>query len=401
MRTHGKGLTSIMFAGAALLLVSSLGMAATGTTPVQAAGGGASADEYAKKSDLGFQWSGDVRERLDVRDRSTAPTQVRFRTRLRVGAKGTFGDKKAFWGFKLATGSADPVSRNLTLGGGDANGAMDFGLDQAYLGLMPHPKVKVTVGKMGNPFDATEAILDGDLTPPGVAVEWDIFKGEQGDTFKNVKNTLAYYFIRDIGAATDDPYAIFEQLNADAGPVELGASLYYFGNLNSRPQPAAPAALIDAAAMGQAGANLLATRAFPSNEMAVISGKARYPFKIGTFPMAVRGEIFANVSETDLKQFVGYEVKLEFPKLGSNGKGHILGRDVGQFATFSPWADSDLGEGTGYKSALEIEYQHKLTKNVSMAFSFFHFDRFQPATVGGTGSGRHTNRYFVDISTKF
>ncbi len=388
-----------MVAGAALMLASSLGMAATGTTPVQAAGGGASADEYAKKSDLGFQWKGDARSRFDYLQYSNAVGRLRFRARLRVGANGTFGDKKAFWGFKLATNAGDPVSRNLTLGGGDANGvAASISLDQAYLGFIPHEKVKITVGKMGNPYQTSEAIFDGDLTPPGVAVDWNVFKGEKGDTIKNVTNTLGWFAIRDVTAATDDPFAILEQIRGDVGPVQLAAELFYFGNLNSRPQPAAPAALLDAAAMGQAG-NQLVARVFPSNEMAVLGGSIRYPFSIGTFPMAVRGEAFANLSETDTKQYLGWELKLEFPKLGSKGKGHLIGRDVAQFATFSPWADSDLGEGTGYHAGIEAEYVHKLTNNVELALSYFHYDTNRPFTAPLVT--RSYNRFFVDVQTKF
>ncbi|NUP98710.1 MAG: putative porin [Armatimonadetes bacterium] len=399
MRKHSKGLTRGVLVGASLLLASGMSMAATGTTPVQNAGGGATADEYARKSDLGFQWSGDVRERVDVQAYSHrnnplgtgAFTRVRLRTRLRVGAKGTFGDNKAFWGFGLATNAGDPVSRNITLGGGDVNGTGGLlGIDLAYIGWRPHADVDLVLGKMPNPIVTTDAIMDGDLTPEGAAVNWQVFRGSEADLVNNVVFTSGYYALREIGAEMDDPFAILNQLRGDVGSVELGLGLYYFGNLNPT---AGPTALPIG---GQLGTQLQAG-ALPSNEMAVIDGRIRYPFEIGNFPITLGGNAFANLIE-ESQQF-GWEVRADMPRVWK-GNASLTVRDVGQFAAFSPWVDSDFGEGTGYHAGVRANYTHPLSRNTNVSLTYFHYDRFQPLSAPGTGA-LTTNRFMADFNARF
>ena len=380
--------TQEMLVGMALLLTASLGWADTQNAPVQAAGGGASADEYVKKSELGFQWSGDARARLDVADTSTGKLRPRLRARVRVGAKGKFDDN-ASWGFKLATSSNNPVSRNLTIAGGDANGAaFQLGLDQAWLGFKPHEDVQIVVGKWGNPFQIGEMVFDGDLTPPGAYVSWDIFHGNESDLLRHVNLTGAWSPIREIGGVTADPFAILTELNADLGPTNAGVGFYWFSGLNAVPAGGA-------AGMGQAGNQVRATGLFVDDQMAVVSGRIKYPFNVHGFPLAVGGAVIYNALESS--QNLGYEARVDFPKLWG-GKGFAQYRDVGQDATFSPWADSDLGGGTGFHSGIEVAYGRPITKNVGWEISYFHFDTFQPLTGGGANT---THDVFLDVSGKF
>lgn len=402
MQTRHQGLTRGVLGGLAVLLTCSLAPAATGTTPVQGAGGGATADEYALKKDLGFQWTGDARARLDILDHSTSENdRVRFRTRVRVGAKGSF-DSRTRWYFRLATGTDDPVSRNLTLAGGDADGnGMDFGLDQVGLAFKPTGQIEIEIGKLSNPhayggsrpWAAGEMVFDGDLTPPGANVDWLIHEGDDGDLFQDAMLTTGFYWIRENNSNPigSDSWAWLTDIGSDIGPVEVGAGYYVFAGLN-----AFPGAGGGAASMGQAG-NQTAGGMFIDDSFHVLRGSARYPFEIEGFPMAVRGEVIYNTSADDAQPF-GWELRTEFPELG-RGSGVLLVRDVGQNATFSPWADSDLGEGTGFHSGIEASYAHPITKNVAGEVSFYHHDRFQPLT--GLVGPRSTNRIFFDVSGKF
>jgi len=383
-----------MLVGAALLLAASLGWADTQNAPVQAAGGGASADEYVKKSDLGFQWSGDARARLDVAQATGTVLRPRFRTRVRLGVKGQFADT-ASWGFRLATASNAAVSRNLTLGGGDANGAaFQFGLDQAWLGVRPPPDVSIVVGKWGTPVQIGEMVFDGDLTPPGAYVSWDIFHGSDDDLLRNVNWTTAWSPIREIGGVTADPFAVLSELNSELGPTDVGVGLYWFTGLNAQ-GPTAAGAPRGAAAMGQAGNQVRANGFFADDQMAVVSGRISYPFEIRDFPLAVGGQVIYNAIEST--QNLGYEARVDFPKLWG-GKGFALYRDVGQDATFSPWADSDLGAGTGFHSGVEVTYSRPIAKHVSWALSYFHFDTFQPLTAAAANT---SHIVFLDVEGKF
>ena len=393
MGKQTMGLAKHLLAGLALLTVTSLGWAATSETPVQAAGGGASADEYVKKSDLGFQWNGDARVRADFRDRSDGPAsgelfRPRLRTRVRIGAGGEFADNKAAWGLRLST-FGNQVSRNVTLAGGDLNGgAISLGIDQAWMAFMPHPDVVLTAGKMPNMHGASEAVFDSDLTPAGANVSWDIFHGSDADLLRNVNWTTGFYPIRELALATADPFAILTDLTGTLGPVDLGLGFYFYDGLNAVP-------FGGAAGMVQAGNQLRATGLFVDDQMAVIDGRVSWDFDIRDFPLTLSGEAFANVLESN--QSLGYEARLDAPEL-FKGNAWALFRDVGQDATFSPWADSNLGEGTGFHAGVEVGWQRPITSNVSLTLNYMRFDSFQPLTAG---PARTTNRVLVDLSAAF
>jgi len=395
VRKQTMGLTRHLLAGLALMLAASLSWAATMETPVQAAGGGAAADEYVKKSDLGFQWNGDARIRGDFRDRSDGPAggaeffRPRLRTRLRLGAEGAFADNKAAWGFRLAT-YANQVSRNVTLAGGDLNGAagVDLGVDMAWMAFNPHPDVVLTAGKMPNMHGASEMIFDGDLTPAGLNVAWDIFHGSDDDLLRNVSFTGGFYPIRELALTTADPFAILTDLNGTLGPVDLGLGFYWYTGLNAVP-------FGGAAGMVQAGNQVRATGTFVDDQMAVIDGRASWDFDIRDFPMTLSGEVAANVMEST--QCLGYEARLDMWDI-FKGNAWLLYRDVGQDATFSPWADSNLGEGTGFHAGVEVGWTRPITSNVDLGLSWMRFDSFQPLTAG---PARTTNRVLVDLSAAF
>ncbi len=405
MRMQLKGLTRSVLAGTTLLLMVGAGWAETGKTPVQAAGGGAAAEEYAKKSDLGFQWGGDARMRLDTRFQKTAfagnvKSDPRFRVRLRIGANGSFANDAGYWGFGLATGANNAVSRNVTLAGGDVNGnGGNFGIDRAFVGFKPHKRLDLTVGKMANPYWASDGIFDADLTPEGFAVGWSIYPGQKGDIIKDVTFRTGYYWVRENQAVSADSYAILSQVRSSIGPVQTGVGFYYFGGLRNGLNTAA----------GWGGAlsqvnNQIVAGAFGMDELMVIHGRAAHAFKVYQFPIAVSGDLWFNASTKNIagsKQKLGWEAQINLPQLGKwNGRWgslQIVGRECLQFSAFSPWADSELGEGTGYKAGLKLGYTVPVAKNVDFAASYYHYDRFTPWTPGS----QSTNRVQLDVSGKF
>lgn len=392
MRKPTRGLTKHLLAGLALMLAASLSWAGTTDTPVQAAGGGASADEYVKKSDLGFQWNGDARIRGDVRDRSDAGGEVfrpRLLARLRIGAGGQFADNKAAWGIRLAT-YGNAVTRNVTLAGGDINGAggLDVGLDQAWMAFRPHSDVTLTAGKMPNLHGASSMVFDDDLTPAGFNLWWDIFHGSDADLLRDVSLTSGVYPIRELAVLTADPFAILTDLTGTLGQVDLGLGFYWYTGLNAVP-------FGGAAGMAQAGNQLRATGLFVDDQMAVVDGRASWAFDIDEFPLVLSGEAFANVMEST--QNLGYEARLDLPEI-FKGSAWLLYRDVGQDATFSPWTDSELGEGTGFHAGVKVGYRRPITSNVNLTLNWMRFDSFQPLTAG---PARTTNRVLVDLSASF
>ncbi len=128
---------------------------------------------------------GDARVRYEVRNgNSGAPSRLvtnpndaqqrnRARYRIRLGLRGTLVND-FFFGLRLET-SASPRSTNVTFG----DDAGPFGktsdaafIGQAYLGYSGIRDVKLTAGRMPNPFVTTSMVWDGDLNPEGIAEQY-------------------------------------------------------------------------------------------------------------------------------------------------------------------------------------------------------------------------------------
>ena len=128
---------------------------------------------------------GDARVRYEVRNgNSGAPSTLvtnpndaqqrnRARYRIRLGLRGTLVND-FFFGLRLET-STSPRSTNVTFGddsgpfGKTSDGAF---IGQAYLGYSGFRDVKLTVGRMPNPFVTTSMVWDGDINPEGIAEQY-------------------------------------------------------------------------------------------------------------------------------------------------------------------------------------------------------------------------------------
>lgn len=128
---------------------------------------------------------GDARVRYEIRNgNSGAPSTLvtnpndaqqrnRARYRIRLGLRGTLVND-FFFGLRLET-STSPRSTNVTFG----DDAGPFGktsdaafIGQAYLGYTGIRDLKLTVGRMPNPFVTTSMVWDSDLNPEGIAEQY-------------------------------------------------------------------------------------------------------------------------------------------------------------------------------------------------------------------------------------
>jgi hypothetical protein len=127
---------------------------------------------------------GDLRMRYEARMGETgAPNTLdrpndtirrsRERYRLRLGLRGTLADDW-FFGLRIETGTGNRSS-NVTFGddAGPFGKVSDgIGIGQAYLGYSGFRDIRLTVGKMPNPFVTTLMVWDGDINPEGMAEQW-------------------------------------------------------------------------------------------------------------------------------------------------------------------------------------------------------------------------------------
>lgn len=127
---------------------------------------------------------GDMRVRYEARQGETGPPSTldrpndtlrrsRERYRFRLGLRGTLADDW-FFGLRIET-STNPRSTNVTFGddaGPFGKTSDTVGIGQAYLGYSGFRDLRLTVGKMPNPFVNTLMVWDGDINPEGMAEQW-------------------------------------------------------------------------------------------------------------------------------------------------------------------------------------------------------------------------------------
>jgi len=181
--------------------------------------------------------SGDFRYRYEYIDDGTRDDDYhRNRIRARLGITANVTDE---WdlGFRLATGSGDPVSSNLTLE--ESLSSKPIRLDQAYVGYHPIwlEGFDVTAGKVANPFHAVgknELIWDGDLNPEGGALGY-----ERGLSEKTTMRISGGGFWLDQDSSDADPslfglQAFLKHQIDKPTYVLAGAGYFDYGNLKGQ-----------------------------------------------------------------------------------------------------------------------------------------------------------------------
>jgi hypothetical protein len=355
-----------------------------------------------------WNWDGDVRVRFDNQDYTHAKSVDRLMLRVRMNATGTLADGKVDWGVGLTTGASNPVSPDVVMAGGNISGvannnkAGDIGFAKAYIGFKPVDRLRITVGKMNNPFWETDGIFCPDLFPEGLALSYVISPGAKGDMFTKVKDTLAWFQVANSSTFTATTWMLGDQISTTAkSGTDLGLGFYYYSGLNAG-YVAGKTSSIAAGLDSQAGNQTITVggvSSFVKDTMGVISGKVRHPFSIGKnhFPLIVSGEVFDNVVVTN--QSLGYEARLDMPRFLGNGSFNFTWRQEDSQSTFSPWADSKFGAGTGYHAGLRADYSVPIYKNVTFEAMAFHFDRFWVVTP--TPTARSTNRILAQVMAAF
>lgn len=132
---------------------------------------------------------GDARVRYELRSGETAaPDPInppgdtyqrnRARYRLRLGIKGTLIDDW-FFNLRLET-STNPRSTNVTFGDDTATGPGPFaknsdsiGVGQIYLGYQGIKGLRLTAGKLQNPFVTSSMVWDPDINPEGLSEQYN------------------------------------------------------------------------------------------------------------------------------------------------------------------------------------------------------------------------------------
>jgi hypothetical protein len=120
-----------------------------------------------------MRWKGDFRYRYENIDEQGKDSRNRSRIRARTALVADVTPTVEV-GLGLATGGDDPVSANVTLGGGGSK--KDINLDLAYFKWAGLANTQVVGGKFENYLvkpQKTSLVWDGDWRPEGLGVVWD------------------------------------------------------------------------------------------------------------------------------------------------------------------------------------------------------------------------------------
>lgn len=349
------------------------------------------------RADDEFTFFGDARARYDGRDRSDALYRARGRIRVRPGIDGRQYDGLVDWRIRLATEPADPVSRNLTLLGRDGGEHNSIGFDTIQMNFHPLDNLVVSAGLMPvqSAWSASEMIFDGDLTAPGVFLRWR--PGAALGPVDHLDLRVGAYTAYALFGRHSAPFMVAGQVRGDVGPVTLTAGVFHFDGFGAVNYRTAEVSQFtnNFVNLDTDGDGVADRRNIVGPRLTVLRGRIEYPFELFGLPIEAGFEYIHNTAASLAK--AGYEVRLDFPEV-PYGSAYALWRDVGQDATYSPWADSDLGEGTGNRSCLEVGYSAPVCDWLAFEASYYHFDRYQP--LNGAGA-RDTDRLFIDLIAKW
>jgi hypothetical protein len=120
-----------------------------------------------------LRWKGDFRYRYENIDEEGKDGRNRSRIRARTSLEADVTPNVKV-GFGLATGGNDPVSANVTIGGGGAK--KEINLDLAYFDWSAWDNTHIVGGKFSNFLvkpQKTGLLWDGDWRPEGLGVLWN------------------------------------------------------------------------------------------------------------------------------------------------------------------------------------------------------------------------------------
>ncbi len=273
--------------------------------------------------------SGDLRYRHESFDIDGRPDRHRHRVRARTTLQAQVSDDVEV-GIGLASGSADPVSTNQTLGDGASSKSVV--LDRAYVSWQtPIEGLGVRAGKFSNPLHRAGGnglVWDGDLRPEGVGVTF-----RRGGWFAN---GLGAWLDESAGGA--DALLLGGQGGlqvavGEGGTLLAGVGYYNYGAVQGNPP------LFD----GDARGNRVDAMGNLASGFELLEGMLEYSTQIGELDLSLFADYVNNLDADrfDTAYAVGVDVR--------HGKWRFgwTWQDVEADAVFGLFTDSDfIGGGT-------------------------------------------------------
>lgn len=306
---------------------------------------------------------GDFRFRYQDQDtdESGSKSRDRWRMRWRFGLETEVNE---WWktAFRLASGSGDPRSRNLTLT--DTFETSNVQLDLAYAQFDPNKHWSLVAGKFKNPIWNTKDLLwDSDINPEGIGVQFLDYKINQFEVF----GTTGFYVLEEFSSDTSDPWLGLIQAGTkvnltDSLYLKLAGAFYSFQDLKGNSFDYS------------SGTNSTDVNGNLMDDLDAVGIDAELGFKLsGPVPfVGIFGQyVDSNASDNDLGYLAG--IKFGHKKVKKFGQWQVKYnyRRLEQDAWPDFLSDSDFYDGGTDVQGNEIEFTFGLAKNVTIGLDYY------------------------------
>jgi hypothetical protein len=319
--------------------------------------------------------SGDFRYRYEGIDAQSGGewtdgvNRNRIRARLNISAK---VNDEVDLGFRLASGSADPVSTNQDLE--NSFSSKDIWLDRAYFDWHPHmfSGFSFVGGKIPNPFytaGGNQLIWDSDLNPEGLAVKYET---AVNDNCTLHLNGGGFWVDEDPSSSNKTDSSLWgiqgylKHKFEDSSHLIGGVSYYDYGNLED--QPDLPSRWGSSKWFGN---NVNAAGTGYATDFDILEVFGEYGLKLNEMPLAVFGSYVDNLAASE--QDKGWLVGCSFNKAKDPGSWELSYNycDLEEDAVVGQFTESDfIGGGTDGKGHV-FGGKYQIAKNLQAALTYY------------------------------
>jgi len=345
---------------------------------------------------------GDFRLREEWRRNKNLNDLQRTRIRARLGIESKINEKLNV-GVGIATGAAgDPRSRNMTLGGKDANTPGDPGsivLDYAYAEYHPFTWLTLSGGKFQNPLWRPHDMLwKGDITPEGLGFNLNYEVNPKLQLFMNdlvfILNGKDSQTAPGAGSASKFAmlYAFQPGFNYNfTNTINLKSALTYnyFNQVKGGPQ---------FVKNSKTNTIVNGVYAFDYNS---INPSAELGFKkpfadimiLKNIPyLAFFGDFIYNVSPGVTTSKSGYDAGIKFgvEKVANwkDWQAKLTYSRLGRDAWLDNFTDSDRAQGRTNTKGIEAQLDYGLGKNTWLSIDYYYMQFLTKDYQGVTGSAQ-------------
>ncbi len=306
---------------------------------------------------------GDFRYRHEMIKKGAEETRNRHRMRARIGIEGKVNEFTNV-GFRLTSGSDDPVSTNQTLDDGFSSKSLM--LDLAYVTIKSSfvEGLSITGGKFKNLFykpGKSELIWDSDWNPEGGAIDYEV-------NYKSVKVRFvgAGLWIEERSADKDSWLGALEtnlklNLNQEKSRIVIGGGFFNYANADG----------FEPFFDGDPRGNSIDSGGFYANEYELIELFAEINHEISEIPITVMGDYVTNSGSDSLN--TGWLVGVRVGKAKDPGSWDMRYnyRELEKDAVVGVYTNSDFGGGGTDANGHEFGGGYQIAKNMKFNLTYF------------------------------